>query len=121
MEAKAINLLTKNNRRSKVKLELGIIPINDMKFGNKTAVNGTCLEVNKAELEALIKEDPLVTGVELHIAKPGDNTRIIPVKDVLGVNGVIASENIKEVARYTIDGREGGGRREAECRCTARP
>lgn len=27
------------------------------------------------------------------------------VKDVLGVNGVIASENIKEVARYTIDGR----------------
>ena len=28
-----------------------------------------------------------------------------PVKDVLGVNGVIASENIKEVARYTIDGR----------------
>ena len=66
-----------------MKLELGIIPINDIQFGSKTAVNGTCLEVNKAELEALIKEDPLVTGVELHIAKPGDNTRIIPVKDVL--------------------------------------
>ncbi len=66
-----------------MKLDLGIIPINDMKFADKTAVNGTCLEVNKAELEALIKEDPLVTSVEFDIAKPGDKTRIIPVKDVL--------------------------------------
>ncbi len=66
-----------------MKLDLGIIPINDMKFADKTAVNGTCLEVNKAELEALIKEDPLVTGVEFDIAKPGEKTRIIPVKDVL--------------------------------------
>ena len=33
------------------------------------------------------------------------NAAKAPVKDVLGVNGVIASENIKEVARYTIDGR----------------
>lgn len=66
-----------------MKLELGIIPINDMKFGSKTCVNGECLEINKDELIAFIKEDPLVTSVELHIAKPGESTRIIPVKDVL--------------------------------------
>lgn len=66
-----------------MKLELGIVPINDMKFANKTAVSGECLEINKDELIALIKEDPLVTSVELHIAKPGESTRIIPVKDVL--------------------------------------
>jgi len=66
-----------------VKLELGIIPIEDMKFASKTSVNGKCLEINKEELIALIKEDPLVVSVELDIAKPGESVRIIPVKDVL--------------------------------------
>ncbi|PIE97795.1 MAG: beta-aspartyl-peptidase [Treponema sp.] len=66
-----------------MKLDLGIIPIDDIKFSGKTGVNGTCLEVNTAELEALIKEDPLVESVSFHIAKPGDSTRIIPVKDVI--------------------------------------
>jgi len=66
-----------------VKLELGIIPIEDMKFASKTSVNGKTLEINKDEVIALIKEDPLVVSVELDIAKPGESVRIIPVKDVL--------------------------------------
>ena len=66
-----------------MKLELGIIPIEDMKFASKTSVNGKTLEINKDELIALIKEDPLVVSVELDIAKPGESVRIIPVKDVL--------------------------------------
>ena len=69
-----------------MKLELGIIPIEDMKFASKTSVNGKCLEINKEELIALIKEDPLVVSVELDIAKPGESVRIIPVKDVLEPN-----------------------------------
>ena len=66
-----------------MKLELGIVPINDMKFSSKTAVNGECLEINVDELTALIKEDTLIKDVELHIPKPGESDRIIPVKDVL--------------------------------------
>lgn len=66
-----------------MKLELGIIPIEDMKFASKTCVNGKTLEINKDEVIALIKEDPLVVSVELDIAKPGESVRIIPVKDVL--------------------------------------
>ena len=66
-----------------MKLELGIIPIEDMKFASKTSVNGKTLEINKDEVIALIKEDPLVVSVELDIAKPGESVRIIPVKDVL--------------------------------------
>ena len=66
-----------------MKLELGIIPIEDMKFASKTSVNGKTLEINKDEIIALIKEDPLVVNVELDIAKPGESVRIIPVKDVL--------------------------------------
>lgn len=66
-----------------MKLELGIIPINDMRFADKTCVKGTCLEVNKAELEALIREDPLIVDVSFAIAKPNDSIRIISVKDVI--------------------------------------
>ena len=66
-----------------MKLELGIIPIHEMKFSDKTVINGTCLEINKEELIAFIKEDPLITDVSLTIAKPGDKTRIISVKDVI--------------------------------------
>lgn len=66
-----------------MKLDLDIIPITDMKFADKTVVNGTCLEINKSEVEALVKEDSLVVSVELHIARPGESVRIIPVKDVL--------------------------------------
>lgn len=66
-----------------MKLELGIIPIEDMKFASKTCVDGKTLEINKDEVIALIKEDPLVVSVELDIAKPGESVRIIPVKDVL--------------------------------------
>ncbi len=67
----------------KVKLDLDIVQITDMKFADKTAVEGTCLTINKSELEALIKEDALVESVEFHIARPGESVRIIPVKDVL--------------------------------------
>ena len=66
-----------------MKLELGIIPIHEMRFSDKTAIKGTCLEIDKDELIALIKEDPLITDVSLTITKPGDKTRIISVKDVI--------------------------------------
>ena len=66
-----------------MKLELGIIPIHEMRFSDKTAIKGTCLEINKDELISLIKEDPLITDVSLTITKPGDKTRIISVKDVI--------------------------------------
>ena len=66
-----------------MKLELGIIPIHDMLFSDKTAIKGACLEINKEELISLIKEDPLITDVSLTITKPGDKTRIVSVKDVI--------------------------------------
>ena len=66
-----------------MKLELGIIPIHEMRFSDKTAIKGTCLEINKDELISLIKEDPLITDVSLTLTKPGDKTRIISVQDVI--------------------------------------
>lgn len=72
-----------------MKLELGVIPIDEMRFSDETALIGTCLQINKVELEAFIKKDPLIIDVSLAIAKPGDSLRIISVKDVIEPRGKI--------------------------------
>ncbi|MDW7738986.1 MAG: glycine/sarcosine/betaine reductase component B subunit [Bacillota bacterium] len=64
-------------------LELGILKIDDIAFGDKTEVHSRCLYINKIELTELLKEDPNIENVELDLAKPGDDVRIIPVKDVI--------------------------------------
>ncbi|HHW92513.1 MAG TPA: beta-aspartyl-peptidase [Firmicutes bacterium] len=66
-----------------MRLELGRITIKDVQFGEKTEVRDGKLSINKAELEGLLAEDPNIASVELDLAKPGDDVRIIPVKDVI--------------------------------------
>ncbi len=66
-----------------MKLEQNRIFIKDIQFGDVTAVNDGVLTVNKEEMINLLKEDPKVKDVKLDIARPGEKTRIIPVKDVI--------------------------------------
>ena len=66
-----------------MKLELGYIPIEDLQFGNQSKVDNNILYVNKEELKSLILEDEAIRSVEMEIAKPGESTRITPVKDVI--------------------------------------
>ena len=65
-----------------MKLELGKIKINDINFGDKTEVKDGVLTVNKDELMDTIAEDRL-EDIQIDIVKPGDDVRIIPVKDVI--------------------------------------
>ena len=65
------------------KLELGIVPIKDIQFASKSEVKGDTLYVNKQDIIDLLKEDENIENIELFIAKPGDSTRIMPVKDVI--------------------------------------
>lgn len=66
-----------------VKLELCKVVIKQLRFGGKTeAVNGT-LTINKDELKALLLEDERLASVDFDLAHPGDNTRIMPVKDAI--------------------------------------
>ena len=65
-----------------MKLELGKIEIDDIQFGDNTEINDGVLKVNKDELMEEIADDR-VTSIEFNIVKPGDNVRIIPVKDVI--------------------------------------
>jgi len=66
-----------------VKLEIGRIVINDIKFGDECSVNNGVLTVDKKGLIAHLKEDERIKDVTLDVAKPGEKVRIIPVKDVI--------------------------------------
>lgn len=66
-----------------MKLELGKIYIKDLQFGQETKVQNGILYINKQELLEKIGGDERIQSINAEIAKPGDETRIIPVKDVI--------------------------------------
>ena len=70
-----------------MKLELGYIQINDIKFSDENAIKDSTLYVNKDALKAYIFSDDdvktWVKDLEFEIAKPGESIRITPVKDVI--------------------------------------
>ena len=66
-----------------MKLTIGNIMITDVVLGDVSKVEKSTLYVNTAELEALIKADERIAAVCFDVAKPGESTRITPVKDVI--------------------------------------
>ncbi|WP_102399905.1 glycine/sarcosine/betaine reductase component B subunit [Haloimpatiens massiliensis] len=66
-----------------MRLELGKIFIKDMQFGNETKVENGVLYVNKEELLNEVSGDERVASIDFDIVRPGEEVRIIPVKDVI--------------------------------------
>ncbi|KXG78886.1 glycine/sarcosine/betaine reductase component B subunit [Thermotalea metallivorans] len=66
-----------------MRLELGKIKITDVQFGDTTKVENGTLYVNEQEIVNLILEDEHIKSVKVELAKPGEETRITPVKDVI--------------------------------------
>lgn len=66
-----------------MKLEIGNFHVKDVQFGDKTAYQNGILTINKQEALDFIREDSHITEVDIVIAKPGDNTRIVPVKEAV--------------------------------------
>ncbi|QSX06221.1 glycine/sarcosine/betaine reductase component B subunit [Sedimentibacter sp. zth1] len=66
-----------------MKLELGLIHINDMQFSDVTKLENGVIYVNKEELKNIILEDKNIKSVDFEIARPGESIRITPVKDVI--------------------------------------
>ncbi|MCI0502877.1 MAG: glycine/sarcosine/betaine reductase component B subunit [Fusobacteria bacterium] len=66
-----------------MQLKIGNIFIDDVQFGNATEVKGDILYVNKDEFLAEAGADERIASVDVYLAKPGEETRIIPVKDVI--------------------------------------
>lgn len=66
-----------------MKLELGKIIINDIVKAETAKVENNILYINEQELIDLVLEDDKIKSCSIEIAKPGDKTRITPVKDVI--------------------------------------
>lgn len=64
------------------KLNLDIIEIKDIHFGEKTDIVDETLIIDRQELMEYLS-DPAFSKMHIEIAKPGDSVRIIPVKDVI--------------------------------------
>jgi len=65
-----------------LRLSLGNINIKDVQFGNQTEVKNGVLYVNKAEMIAHLADERLAS-IDIDLARPGEATRIMPVKDVI--------------------------------------
>jgi glycine reductase len=66
-----------------LRLELGEILIKDVQFGEVSKVENGVLYVNKEEISSLVLQDEHIKSVVIELAKPGEETRITPVKDVI--------------------------------------
>lgn len=67
-----------------MKLELGNIHVRDLAFGPVSEVKENTVVIDQQALIAHLTElDHRIRSLELSIAKPGDSTRIMPVKDVI--------------------------------------
>lgn len=65
-------------------LELGRVPIESIEWGPKTLIERRILIINKQELiEKAVAGDSRIASMQAEIARPGQSTRIIPVKDVI--------------------------------------
>lgn len=66
-----------------MKLDIVNFHVRDIQFGAKTEYADGILTVNKEEALAVVKEDSHITFAELHIVKPGDEVRLMPVKEAI--------------------------------------
>ena len=66
-----------------MKLELGKIQINDVQKASESKVEANTLYINEEDIKKIVLEDEHIVNVSIEIAKPGDSTRITPVKDMI--------------------------------------
>ena len=66
-----------------MKLELNVVNISEVRFGDRTTIENGVLSVNRQELAGLLKADTRLKSVEVELANPGEKTRIIRVIDVI--------------------------------------
>ncbi len=66
-----------------MKLTIGNFTVKDIEFGDKTEFKNGMLTINKAEALKVVCEDEHITEAELYIVRPGDDVRIVPVKEAV--------------------------------------
>lgn len=65
------------------KLTIHNFHVKDVVFGEKTKYENEVLHINKEDALNFIKEDKHITNVDIEIARPGEDIRIVPVKEAV--------------------------------------
>jgi sarcosine reductase len=66
-----------------MRLELHIIRVEDIRFGDQTGFQKGVLTINRSELRELLESDRRFARVEIELARPGEKSRIVQVADVM--------------------------------------
>jgi glycine reductase len=66
-----------------MKLEIGTFPVEDIVFGDDTHWADNVLQINKQQLVSLVLEDAYVAWADVAVARPGDKSRIVGIRDVI--------------------------------------
>ena len=66
-----------------MRLELNILNIREIRFGDQTVVSGGVLSIHRNELQRILLEDQRLHDVEIELAYPGEKCRILKVLDVI--------------------------------------
>ncbi len=66
-----------------MRLELGRIPVDEVRLAGVNALEGTVLSFDPGGLRGRLLEDERLQDVDIDLALPGESVRIIPVKDVV--------------------------------------
>lgn len=66
-----------------LKLEIGNFHVKDILFGGETSFVEGILTINKEEALKVVREDEHITAADLHIVRPGDDVRLVPVKEAI--------------------------------------
>lgn len=66
-----------------MRLEIGRINITNVMFADETKIESGVLLINKQEIIDLVMEDDHIKSCQVELARPGEETRITPVKDVI--------------------------------------
>ncbi len=66
-----------------MKLTLNKFHVKDIQFAEKSSFSDGILYISKADLAEYLLKDDNISSVDFDIARPGESTRIIPIKDVI--------------------------------------
>lgn len=64
-------------------LELNVLNIKDVRFGDKTSVKDGIVYINRGELQALVAQDTSFSRVNIELARPGENLRLVNVHNIV--------------------------------------
>jgi glycine reductase len=85
--------------------ELVSTHIRDLRLGDTTEVREGVLTVDAADLRGhLLAADARLASVEVHVARPGDSTRIVCVKDAIEPRVKVAGDRPGEGRRHALSG-----------------